>query len=145
MTTYESDIKTISSSEEVVFDILNDLSNLKKIGDIDGIKDKVENFTFDKDSINFNIDMFGKVGFKIIEREPNKTIKFESENSPVPVNMWIQLKQRADKDTKMKLTIKADVPSMLKMMIDKKMKEGINMMADMIAEALNNKINNTEE
>ena len=136
MTTYESDIKTISSNEEEVFGILRDLNNLKKLQDNPALADKVKDLKFDTDSCSFSVDPVGKVGFKIIEREPFKTIKFESENSPVKVNVWIQLKQVEENDTKLKLTLKADLPMMIKMMVDKKLKEGINMIADMIAQTL---------
>jgi hypothetical protein len=137
MTTYESDIKTISSNEEVVFDILSDLNNLKKIQEQNPPTDKVKDLEFDTDSCKFVVEGFGKIGFKIIEREPNKTIKFESENAPVAVNVWIQLKQIEENKTAMKLTVKADLPAMIKMMVDKKLKEGVNMVADLLAKGLN--------
>ncbi|ADQ80046.1 hypothetical protein Palpr_1907 [Paludibacter propionicigenes WB4] len=137
MTTYESDIKTISSNEEVVFGILSDLNNLKKIQEQNPPTDKVKDLEFDTDSCKFVVEGFGKIGFKIIEREPNKTIKFESENAPVNVNVWIQLKQIEENKTAMKLTVKADLPAMIKMMVDKKLKEGVNMVADLLAKGLN--------
>ncbi|MFT3751508.1 MAG: hypothetical protein QM800_01015 [Paludibacter sp.] len=59
-----------------------------------------------------------------------------SENAPVEVNVWIQLKQVAENDTRMKLTLKADLPAMIKMMVDKKLKEGINSVADLLAKTL---------
>jgi len=37
----------------------------------------------------------------------------------------------------MKLTVKADLPAMIKMMVDKKLKEGVNMVADLLAKGLN--------
>ena len=49
MTTYESEIKTISSSEEMVFGILSDLKNLEKIAQNPPLKDKVKNLEFDTD------------------------------------------------------------------------------------------------
>jgi len=136
MTTYESDIKTISSNEEVVFGILSDLNNLKKLQENPALADKVKDIQFDTDSCSFSVEGFGKVGFRIIEREPFKTIKLASENAPVEVNVWIQLKQVAENDTRMKLTLKAELPTMIKMMVDKKLKEGINSIADMLAKAL---------
>ena len=136
MTTYESDIKTISSNEEVVFGILSDLNNLKKLQENPALADKVKDLQFNTDSCSFSVEGFGKVGFRIIEREPFKTIKFISENAPVEVNVWIQLKQVAENDTRMKLTLKADLPAMIKMMVDKKLKEGINSVADMLAKTL---------
>ncbi|MGC3977913.1 MAG: SRPBCC family protein [Paludibacteraceae bacterium] len=141
MTTYESDIKTISSSEEVVFNQLSDLNNLKKLqelnlGEKSEYADKLKDMEFDSDSVFFNVDGFGRVGMRVIEREPYKTIKFQSENVPVNANVWVQLKQVAENDTRMKLTLKADIPMMIKMMVDKKLKEGINMIADVIAKAI---------
>ncbi len=141
MTTYESEIKTISSSEEMVFGILSDLKNLEKIAQNPSLKDKVKNLEFDTDSCSFSVEGFGTVGFRIIEREPFKTIKLESEHSPMHVNVWIQLKQIAENDTKLKLTMKAEIPAMIKMMVDKKLQEGINAMADMLAKALSKSLN----
>lgn len=138
MTTYESDIKTISSSEEVVFDILSDLTNLKKLQDNPELTDKVRDLEFDRDSCSFSVEGLGKLGFKIIEREPFKTIKMESDHALVHVNIWIQLKQVEPDETRMKLTLKAEIPTMIKMMVDKKLKEGINKVADFIAIGLSN-------
>jgi hypothetical protein len=137
MTTYESDIKTISSNEEVVFGILSDLNNIQKLQENPALADKVKDIQFDTDSCSFAVEGFGKVGFRIIEREPFQTIKLASENAPVQVNVWIQLKQVAENDTRLKLTLKAELPTMIKMMVDKKLKEGINTIADMLAKALN--------
>ena len=136
MTTYESDIKTISSNEEVVFGILSDLTNLKEIIGRTPLTDKVKDLEFQPDSCSFAVEGFGKMGFKITNREPFNTIKLESEKAPVNLSVWIQLIQRAENDTQMKLTLKADLPTMIKMMIDKKLKEGINLIADVLAKAL---------
>jgi len=136
MTTYESDIKTISSNEEVVFGILSDLNNLKAVLANAPMTDKVKDLQFETDSCTFVVEGFGKMGFRIIEREQFKTIKLHSEKAPVDLNVWIQLVQRTENDTQMKLTLKADLPVMIKMMIDKKLKEGINLIADLLAKAL---------
>ncbi|MFT3751509.1 MAG: hypothetical protein QM800_01020 [Paludibacter sp.] len=54
MTTYESEIKTISSNEEVVFGILSDLNNLKKLQENPALADKVKDIQFDTDSCKFS-------------------------------------------------------------------------------------------
>jgi hypothetical protein len=136
MTTYESDIKTISSNEEVVFGILSDLNNLSGILEHTTLIDKVKNLQFQTDNCSFIVEGFGKMGFKIIEREPFKTIKLLSENAPVEINVWIQLIQKSENETQMKLTLKADLPVMIKMMIDKKLREGINLIADILTKLL---------
>lgn len=136
MSTYESDIKTISSDEEMVFGILSDLNNLSRIADNPELSTKVKDLQYDTDSCSFGVEGYGRVGFRIIEREAFKTIKLESENSPIPINVWIQLKQVAENDTKMKLTMSAELPAMIKMMLDSKLKSGINSVADVLAKAL---------
>jgi hypothetical protein len=137
MTTYESEIKTISSNEEMVFAILSDLKNLEKLNNNPALAEKVRDLKFDTDSCSFSVDPVGKVGFRIVEREPFKTIKFTSENAPMEVNVWIQLKPTTENQTAMKLTLKADLPMMIKMMVDKKLKEGINIIADLLVKTLN--------
>jgi len=76
-----------------------------------------------------------------VEREPFKTVKLVSENTPIEVNVWIQLKAVAENETLLKLTLKADLPTMIKMMVDKKLQEGINSIADLLAKTLSTPIN----
>ncbi len=52
---------------------------------------------------------------------------------PMEMNFWVQLKQIAEHDTKIKLTIKADLPMMIKMMIEKKLQAGLDQAAEMLA------------
>ena len=107
MTEFVSEVKTIPHDEDRIFTMLSDLSNLERIKDRLP-QDKIQDFEFDSDSCSFAVAPVGKITFRIVEREPNKTIKFETTNSPVPLFLWIQLKQVAPEDTKMKMTIKAD-------------------------------------
>jgi hypothetical protein len=140
MTTYESDIKTIFSSEETVFGLLSDLSNLEKFKNVPDAPKQLQEAEFDKDSCRFKVEGLGVVGVRIVERVPNSTIKFETENIPMmKFNAWIHLKQIAENETQMKLKLEADIPMMMKMMLDKKIKEGINQVADVIAKAVNNR------
>lgn len=136
MTTYESTVQTISSNEEVVFAILSDLKNLEKLKDNPSLNDKAKDLEFDSDSCSFSVEGFGKMGFRIVEREPFKTIKFVSEKAPVDVNVWIQLKANDSNQTHLKLTLKAELPMMIKMMVDKKLQEGINAVAELLAKTL---------
>ena len=140
MTTYESDIKTISSNEEVVFGILSDLNNLKEVIGRTSLADKVKDLQFLSDSCSFVVEGLGKMGFRIVEREPFKTIKLHSEKAPVDITVWIQLVKKTENDTQMKLTLKAELPTMIKMMIDIKLKEGINLIADVLAKTLSNQL-----
>ena len=77
--------------------------------------------------------MVGEIKLRIVEREEPKTIKFETENSPIALNMWIQLLPVTDTSCKMKLTVKGDIPFMLKAMVRKPLQEGVEKVADMLA------------
>ena len=132
MTEFISEIKTIPYGNRIVYETLANLNNLEKLKDRIP-SDKIEDFTFDSDSCSFSIEPAGKVRFSIVDREPLKTIKLTADQLPVGVNMWIQLKETGERETKMKLTIKADLNPFLKPMISKPLQEGINQIADMLA------------
>ena len=97
MSDFVSEIKTIPYNEDRIFGMLSDLSNLERVKDKIP-QDKIKEFEFDCDSCRFNVDPVGKIEFQIVEREPYKTVKFMTTNSPIPVTLWIQLKQVAEND-----------------------------------------------
>jgi hypothetical protein len=132
MTEFVSEIKTLPHSQEKVYAILSDMTNLEKIKEKIP-HDKIEDFSFDKDSCSFSVSPVGKIRFSIVDREPPKTIKFTADQSPVEVNLWIQLKEVAENDTKLKLTIKASLNPFLKPMLSKPLQDGINKVADILA------------
>jgi len=132
MTEFVSEIKTIPYNEADVFTMLSDLSNIESVKDKIP-QEKISNFSFDKDSCSFSINPIGKIKFSVVDREPNKTVKFKAEESPVDVTLWIQLKQVGENDTKMKLTIKAELNPFIKPMVSKPIQEGINKVADVLA------------
>ena len=78
--------------------------------------------------------MINKITIAIVEKEEFKTIKFGAENLPIPFNMWIQLKQMAEQDTRIRITIKTDMPVMFKMMFDKKMQQGLDQAIDLLCQ-----------
>lgn len=129
---FVSEIKTIPQKEDRIFAMLSDLSNLERIKDRIP-QDKIKNFEFDSDSCSFAVDPVGKITFQIVEREPNKTIKFATTNSPVPLFLWIQLKPIAEMDTRMKITVRADLNPFLKPMVSKPLQEAVDKISTVIA------------
>lgn len=131
MTEFTSDIKTVPHSDESVFSMLSDLTNLERVKALI-TTDKVKNLTFDRDSCSMEINPIGKVVFTIVEREPNKTVKFEA-TSPVPLNLWIQVKSADTETTKIKMTLRADLPPFLKPMLSGRIQKGLDEFSDVIA------------
>jgi len=132
MTQFESGIKMIPYNVELVYAKLSDLNNLESIKD-KVPSDKISEFSFDKDSVSFNLSPVGNISLKIIDRNINKCIKFETITSPIPLNLWIQLLPVEDNQCKLKMTVKMELNPFIKGMISKPVKEGLEKIADMIA------------
>lgn len=132
MTEFVSEIKTIPHNEDCVYAMLSDLSNLERIRDRIP-QDKIKELEFNSDSCSFAIDPVGKICFEIVEREPCKTIKFTTTNSPVPLFMWIQLKQVAEGDTRLRMTLRADLSPFIKPMVSKPLQDALNKISTVIA------------
>jgi carbon monoxide dehydrogenase subunit G len=124
----ESSVRQISAPQQTVYSMLSDMSNIEKVKDRLP-EDKVKDLTFDTDSISISSPM-GTVKLVIVEREEPKTIKFETEQSPLPFNFWIQLLPVTDTTSKMKLTIKAEVNAFLSGMVKKPLQEAVEKIAD---------------
>ena len=132
MTEFVSEIKIIPQNAEQIFIMLSDLSNLERIKDRIP-QDKVKDFEFDSDSCSFSVNPVGKITFRIVDREPNKTIKFATTNSPVPLFLWIQLKQVGEMDTRMRLTVRAELNPLIKQMVSKLLQDAVDKISTVLA------------
>lgn len=108
--------------------MLSDLSNIEKVKDRIP-QDKVQDLTFDTDSISVKSPL-GAIQLNIIDREEPKCIKLETQKSPMPFNLWIQILPVSETSCKMKLTIKAEVNPFIKSMVQKPLQDGIEKIAD---------------
>lgn len=128
MATFESSIRQIDYPQECVYALLSDMNNIDKVKDRIP-EDKANGLTFDTNSIGINTPM-GAVKLVIVEREAPKCIKFETAESPLPFNFWIQILPVSETTSKMKLTIKAELNPFIKGMVSKPLTEGIEKIAD---------------
>lgn len=132
MTKFESSVKTIPYAQERVYEKLSDLSHLEALKDRLP-QDKVRDMSFDTDTLSFSVDPVGQLTLKIIEREPYKCIKFETTNSPLPFNMWIQLVPVTEAECKIKVTIGLEINPFMKAMVQKPLQEGLEKMVEMLS------------
>ena len=129
---YESHQVVIRKPEALIYTVLSDFINFSP-----ALEGKVEDWKVEGDSCSFKVKGI-TAGMKIVDRIPSNTIKTEGDqSSPMPFTFWIQLKQVSVDDTRMRLTLHAKLNMMMKMMLGKKLQEGINKMADSIAESFN--------
>ena len=123
----ESRVGKIQANQTKVYELLADFNNLGNYVP----HDKVADFTSTTDSCSFTIDKIGKFGMRIIEREPSKLVKIANdENVPFKFNLWIQLKELGELDTRVKVTLKADLNPMLKMVAKKPLTTFVDTLVD---------------
>ena len=129
---FESSVREIHYSQQAVYNRLSDLDLSEQVRD-QLPEDKREDIIFDGEAITMNVPPVGDISIRICDREEPKTIKYETVNSPIPFNLWIQLLPLTEATCKMRLTIKADLNPFVRGMISKPLKEGLEKLADAIA------------
>lgn len=123
----KSRVGKIQANQNKIYELISDFNNLGNYVP----NDKVEDFTSDTDSCSFKVDKIGKFGMKIIEREPVKLVKITNDDSvPFKFNMWIQLKEVSEADVRVKVTLKADLNPMMKMVAKKPLTSFVNTLVD---------------
>ena len=131
---YESAVTKVVASAAQIYKVFSNLKNLERVKDLIP-KDKVQELEIEDESVRMKVDGLGqKITILIVDKTENEVIKYGAEGIPMEMNFWIQMKEVAPMDTRIKLTLKADIPMMFKMMLDKKIQQGIDQAAAMIAQ-----------
>lgn len=148
---YESSVKTIPYTREMVFSKLSDLSNLQNVkqkldnpelvaklkeqADGDQVEKMIpvlKSLTSDSDSVSVSVPPVGNLTLRVVERE-EKCIKYALENVPINANLWIQLLPIDANSCKMKVTIGADLNLIMRGMLGGKLEKGAEGIANMLS------------
>ena len=123
MAQFESSVKHVPYPQENVYRNISDLSNLERIRDRVPT-DKIDDFSFDSDAVSVSMPPVGKVTLRIVEREEPKCVKF---------NLWIQVLPVDAENSKMKVTVKADIPLVLRAMLSSPLQDGVEKVAEALS------------
>ena len=129
---FESSVKQIPYSQEAVYRNISDLRNLEKVRDRVP-EDKIKDFSFDEDTISINVPPVGELKLRVVEREEPKCVKFETAQSPVPFNVWVQMLPVDEQNSKMKVTVKAELNPFIKGMVSGPLQDGVEKIADALS------------
>lgn len=148
---FESEIKIIPQTQNVVYDRFSDLNNLatlkERLNDpmvqerlaqqvpadkMDELRKYAEGMTFDQDSLQIASPL-GNVTLRILERDEPKCIKFASEGAPVQLYVWIQLLPHSVYECKMRVTVGAEVNFFMKGMVAKPLQQAADGLAQMLS------------
>ncbi len=132
MEKYESKQQQIRRSAEQIYLALSSFNNFTPM-----IQDKVEEWQADDDTCSFKLKGMS-VRLRMVEREPGKLIKIQGDDvNPIDFTFWLQLKEVAPYDTRMRIVVHAELNMMMRMMIGKKLQGAVDQMAEAIAAAMN--------
>ena len=137
---YESSIQTVAASAHDIYRVLGNMENIALVKDLIP-QDKVQELSYDKDSVHIKVDGLGqKLCIRIVDSEEDSVLKYGIDNLPMGLNFWVQMREVGQNDSRIKLTLKADLPMMFKMMLDKKLQDGIEQAAVVLARLPYNEI-----
>ena len=135
---YVSQVKDIPYAQETVFNKMADLRNLETIREkfsdpsfcqqMEGQlgKDKLDEVRTRLDSLSFSYynmtadSPIGRLTLSIIERD-------------IPLTMWVQLLPNGDSACKMRITLRAELNMFIRHMVEGKLQQGVEQIAEMLA------------
>lgn len=148
---FESEVKIIPQVQQVVYNRFADLNNLAslkerlndpevqaklaeevpadKLGDL---RSYTEGMTFDTDSLTIASPL-GQITLRIVERDEPKCIKFASEGAPVQLYVWVQLLPHGEMESKMRVTVGAEVNFFMKGMVAKPLQQAADGLANILS------------
>ena len=148
---FESEVKYIPQDVQTVYNRFADMRNLELLRErlqdpavaavmaekvpadkLEEAKKQLESMVFDEDSVQLSSPV-GQMTLRIVEREEPKCIKFASEGSPIPLYLWIQLLSHGEMETKMRVTVGAEVNFFMKGMVSKPLQQAADGLANILS------------
>jgi hypothetical protein len=124
-TKIESDIVEINNSAENIFNYLSDFNNFGKL-----MPQQVTNWQSTNEECSFTINGMATIGMKITEKTPSTKISISS-NGKVPFEfmLYILISPVDATNCKGQLVFESDLNPMMKMMVEKPLRNFFNMLA----------------
>lgn len=148
---YESEVKHVALPQAEAFARFSDLNNLgalrERLNDPDAMAklagqvpaDKMEEarkylegMQFDADTLTLSTPV-GGITMRIVEREEPKLVKMQSEGSPLPLYIWIQLLPTDEANCKMRVTVGAEVNMFMRGMVSKPLQQAADGLANILS------------
>lgn len=147
---YESEVKQLSLPQAEAFARFSDLRNLGTLRDklqdpevqakmeqhvpsdkLSEARRQLESMQFDADSVTLSTPV-GGITLRVVERDEPKLIKLQSEGSPMPLTVWLQLLPVGPAESKLKVTVGAEVNMFLKGMVSKPLQQAADGLANIL-------------
>lgn len=130
MTNIQSQTVSLNTSTNEIFNFLSDLNNYNQLLPSNNISD----FKSTSDSCSFKVQGAYHIGLiKMDAQSPNKIVLNSSESSPIKFNLTIYINEQEGKSSTY-LDCETSLNPMLKMMIEKPLKNLFDYMANRLLE-----------
>ena len=133
MQEYTSRQQQIRRPAQQIYTVVSRFDNLTP-----AVADKVEEWQATEDTCSFKAKGF-TVKLRMAEKEEPKLIKIVGDDGGVPMDFafWLQLKEVAPDDTRMRLVLHIELNMMMRMMVGSKLQEAVDKIAEAIAQSFN--------
>ena len=133
MEKYESKQQQIRRSAEQIYSALASFNNFSPM-----VEGRVDEWSADDDVCSFKVKGM-KVSLRIAEKIENKQVKIVTGEGGLPIDFsfWIQLKEVAERDTRIRMVLHAELNMMMRMMLGSKLQQGLDQAVEGLAKALN--------
>ena len=133
MQEYISKQQQIFRSASQIFPLISNFTMLTP-----AVADKVEDWQATEDSCSFKVKGM-TVALRIEEKVENKHVKIVAGEGGLPIDFsfWIQLKEVAERDTRIRMVLHAELNMMMRMMLGSKLQQGLDQAVEGLAKALN--------
>lgn len=136
MDIFKSDVAKIDCSIEKIYAMLANPESFNEIAERlpEDVKAKfVGKASFDKDSITLVADPVGEIKLNIVERvEPNRVV-FAAAQSPVPLQMVLNLEKVSDNETNASAELGVELNPFIRPMLSKPLQDGANKFGEMLS------------
>ena len=129
---YESKQQQIRKPAEMIYGVMSDFNNFTPI-----LAGKVDDWKVEGDECSFRVKGM-PVKLRMTDKQPGNLIKFEADDSsPFGFKFWIQMKEVAPYDTRIRLVLHAEMNMMIKMMVGSKIQPALDKMVEQMANSFN--------
>lgn len=112
--------------DEEVYQFLSDFRNFESFIPAEHMQE----FKAEENQCSFKVQGF-VIALHVVEKEPHKLLKVQSlGGNPVPFTMWVQLKSMEEMDTRVRVTMEAELNAMMKMVVGKQLQKAADAMVD---------------
>lgn len=134
MASYSSKPASINKPVEEVYERISNIGAYQqKLDSLPAeVREKIGDVRFEDDAIVITAAPVGEIRFAVKERVSPSRVTLAAEQSPVPLNLTVNIEPDGESSTKATSVIDVEIPAMLKPMIGGKMQEAADKFGELI-------------